>query len=61
MKLIEGVKIKELRTIPDERGYLMEMLRCDDEIFKRFGQVYLTVVHPGVGTITRNRMTFSFR
>ena len=27
---IEGVKTKALRIIPDERGYLMEMLRSDE-------------------------------
>ena len=26
----------------------MEMLRCDDEIFLKFGQVYLTTAYPGV-------------
>jgi dTDP-4-dehydrorhamnose 3,5-epimerase len=31
--MIEGVKTKQLRVIPDERGFLMEMLRRDDEIF----------------------------
>lgn len=48
MKFIDGVRTKQLRVIPDERGYLMEMLRCDDEMFVRFGQVYLTVAFPGV-------------
>jgi dTDP-4-dehydrorhamnose 3,5-epimerase len=47
-KLIEGVEFKELRQIPDERGYLMEMLRSDDAVFRKFGQVYLSVVYPGV-------------
>lgn len=46
--LIEGVRIKPLRVIPDERGRLMEILRCDDEIFQKFGQVYLTTAYPGV-------------
>jgi len=46
--MIDGVKIKNLRIIADERGYLMEMLRSDDEIFRAFGQVYLSVVYPGV-------------
>lgn len=41
--MIEGVKTKNLKVIPDERGWLMEILRCDDEIFDRFGQVYLSV------------------
>ncbi len=46
--MIEGVKIKKLKVIPDERGRLMEMLRSDDELFITFGQVYLTTAYPGV-------------
>ena len=46
--MIDGVRIKRLKVIPDERGMLMEMLRDDDEFFQRFGQVYLSVVYPGV-------------
>jgi len=46
--MIEGVKVKELRVIPDERGRLMEMLRADDDLFIKFGQVYLTTAYPGV-------------
>ncbi|MFH1201282.1 MAG: dTDP-4-dehydrorhamnose 3,5-epimerase family protein [Candidatus Omnitrophota bacterium] len=46
--MIDGVKIKELKIIPDERGRLMEILRVDDPIFKKFGQVYMTTAKPGV-------------
>ena len=46
--MIQGVKIKELRVIPDERGRLMEILRHDDPEFKKFGQVYMTTNYPGV-------------
>jgi len=46
--MIKGVKVKKLKIIPDERGRLMEILRCDDDIFKRFGQVYMTTAKPGV-------------
>ena len=46
--MIEGIKIKKLKVIPDERGRLMEMLRSDDELFISFGQVYLTTAYPGV-------------
>lgn len=46
--MIDGVVIKKLRVIPDERGFLMEILRSDDEFFEAFGQVYLTVAYPGV-------------
>jgi dTDP-4-dehydrorhamnose 3,5-epimerase len=45
---IDGVKTKKLKVIPDERGRLMEMLRADDELFVKFGQVYLTTAYPGV-------------
>lgn len=46
--MIEGAILKPLKIIPDERGFLMEILRKDDPFFKEFGQVYLTVVYPGV-------------
>lgn len=45
---IEGVVVKNLRVIPDERGWLMEILRCDDPQFSQFGQVYLSTAYPGV-------------
>lgn len=48
MKLIQGVTVKPLRLIPDERGYLMEMLRSDDPFFQKFGQCYVSVAYPGV-------------
>jgi len=46
--MIDGVRVKQLRVIPDERGWLMEILRCDDEFFTKFGQVYITTAYPGV-------------
>lgn len=45
---IDGVVLKKLKVIPDERGWLMEILRCDDPMFKQFGQVYVTTAYPGV-------------
>ena len=33
--MIDGVMIKALKVIPDERGWLMEMLRDDDEFFQK--------------------------
>ncbi len=48
MAVINGVKIKKLKLINDERGRLMEILRSDDKIFKKFGQVYITTCKPGV-------------
>ena len=48
VSMIEGVKIKNLKVIKDNRGFLMEMLRCDDAIFEKFGQVYLSVCNPRI-------------
>ena len=46
--MIEDVIVKELRVISDERGRLMEMLRCYDMELSKFGQVYMTTTYPGV-------------
>jgi len=46
--MIEGLIVKDLTVITDGRGLLMEMLRSDDPDFQRFGQVYITMVRPGV-------------
>ena len=46
--MIEGVKTKSLRVLPDERGWLTEILRSDEEIFEKFGQVYATAAYPDV-------------
>ena len=46
---IAGVRTKSLKLIPDERGWLMEILRNDDsEFFQKFGQVYVSATYPGV-------------
>jgi dTDP-4-dehydrorhamnose 3,5-epimerase len=46
--MIKGVKIKELKVLSDARGRVMEILRKDDRLFKRFGQVYITTAYPGM-------------
>ena len=46
--MIDGVCVKQLKAIADERGRLMEILRVDDEIFQKFGQTYITTAYPGV-------------
>lgn len=46
--MIDGVRVKKLLVIPDERGRLMEIFRNDDELFQRFGQVYMTTTYPTV-------------
>jgi dTDP-4-dehydrorhamnose 3,5-epimerase len=46
--MIHGVRTKLLRAIPDDRGRLMEILRVDDDLFLKFGQVYITTTYPQV-------------
>lgn len=54
--MIDGVKIKKIKIhqdIPDtdepqeRRGYLMEVLRDDDGLLKKFGQTTFTIAYPG--------------
>ncbi len=46
--MIKDVQIHPLRQLPDERGKVMQMLRCDDPWFDKFGEVYFSIVYPGV-------------
>src|SRR3989449_4503307 len=48
MDLIQGVVVRPLKQIHDERGYLMEMLRTDWPEFERFAQSYITIGYPGI-------------
>lgn len=46
--MIDGVTVAPLRQIPDERGKVMHMLKATDPHFVGFGEVYFSVVFPGV-------------
>ena len=46
--MIEGIIIKPLKQIPDERGKIMHMLRADDPLFENFGEIYFSMAYPGV-------------
>jgi dTDP-4-dehydrorhamnose 3,5-epimerase len=46
--MIEGVMVKELGVVSDEKGRVMEILRSDDDMFIKFGQVYMTTAFPGI-------------
>ena len=46
--MLEGVQVKKLVRHCDERGYLLEVLRDDDELLERFGQTTYTMTYPGV-------------
>ncbi len=46
--MIDGVVVKKLNRLVDERGYLMEILRNDEELFDKFGQAYVSACFPGI-------------
>jgi dTDP-4-dehydrorhamnose 3,5-epimerase len=46
--MIQGVEIFPLRRIQDERGVVMHMLKQTDPHFQQFGEIYFSVIHPGV-------------
>jgi len=46
--VIEGVAVKPIHVTADERGRVIEILRSDDPLFERFGQVFVSTAYPGV-------------
>ena len=60
--MIEGVEIHPLRRIPDERGVIFHMLRCDAAHFERFGEIYFSGVYPEVvkGWHRHKEMTLNY-
>ncbi len=59
---IAGVVVKPLKKIPDERGCIYHMLRCDDPVFEKFGEIYFSTVYPGVvkGWHIHREMTLNY-
>ena len=62
MSEIDGLHVRPLRRIPDERGAILHMLRSDDEAFDEFGEIYFSMVHPGVvkGWHLHHEMTLNY-
>ena len=46
LKMIEGIKITSRKQIVDDRGKIMQMLRNDDHIFSKFGEIYFSCINP---------------
>jgi dTDP-4-dehydrorhamnose 3,5-epimerase len=46
--MIDGVRVKPLKKICDERGMIMHMLRCDEPDFEQFGEIYFSTAYPEV-------------
>ncbi|PKP60227.1 MAG: dTDP-4-dehydrorhamnose 3,5-epimerase [Candidatus Altiarchaeales archaeon HGW-Altiarchaeales-2] len=59
---IDGVVIKPLKKIVDERGCVMHMLRMDDQLFEHFGEIYFSTAYPGVikGWHLHKKMTLNY-
>ena len=45
---VEGVFLKPLQCIEDERGAVMHWLRADSSLFSSFGEVYFSRTNPGI-------------
>lgn len=60
--MIEGVVIHPLRQIPDERGKVMHMLKASDPHFQGFGEIYFSMVFPGIikGWHLHTRMVINY-
>lgn len=46
--MIKGVELFPLKRIQDERGMVMHMLKETDQHFVKFGEIYFSVIYPGV-------------
>jgi dTDP-4-dehydrorhamnose 3,5-epimerase len=59
---IDGLTVTPLRRIPDERGAIFHMLREDTPVFERFGEIYFSLVYPGVikAWHIHHRMTLNY-
>src|SRR5947209_19297290 len=62
MTAIHDTRITPLRRIADERGAVFHMLRAEDPVFERFGEIYFSLVYPGVvkGWHLHHRMTLNY-
>src|SRR5262249_42798469 len=62
MSEIEGVRVVPLARIPDERGTVLHMLKASDPHFLRFGEIYFSMVYPGIvkGWHRHQEMTLNY-
>ncbi len=60
--MIAGVETIPLLRIQDERGHVMRMLRADDPHFTTFGEIYFSIIYPGIikGWHLHSRMTINY-
>jgi len=60
--MIEGVIIKKLNIIPDDRGKILHIMKSSEDEFKSFGEVYCSTVYPGIvkGWHLHKEMTLNY-
>ena len=60
--MIDGIEIFPLKRIQDERGIVMHMLKASDSHFQKFGEIYFSVIFPGVikAWHLHSRMTINY-
>ena len=60
--MIDGVIIKNLKKICDDRGRIMHMLKKSDEHYDKFGEIYFSTAYPGVikGWHEHTKMTLNY-
>ena len=46
--VVHGAKVVPLRRIADERGTIYHMLKCNDEHFLQFGEIYFSTVYRNI-------------
>ena len=46
--MIKDVHIEPLKIFTDENGKVMHMLRNDSSHYKKFGEIYFSIINPGV-------------
>ena len=44
IKNISGIKISPLKIISDHRGSVMHMMRNDNQVFDKFGEIYFSTI-----------------
>jgi len=60
--MIEGITIKQLKRIPDDRGKILHIMKNSDKDFHTFGEVYCSTVYPGIikGWHLHKEMTLNY-
>ena len=48
LDILEGMSIRNLSVVENEKGSVLHMIRSDSEYFEKFGEIYFSEVMPNV-------------